>query len=287
MILSNTSVLLVLLLFLLTSFFVLSTFSHRQELQTLREEFKEVTIADGLNLVTSHAFLLRTYVGDNSFNDIQQNAQITVESNANLIYGGFVRDHDFQPYAWVTPEDPSGVVESMRELRNDTTEWGAAQQGPTYREIEKDGNRFIEFAAPVVVEDEETQNSDRLGTLIYGYSTDSLENKISLTEARFSRQILLNSLVFSLLGFLAIGAGFFLTRRQATKITKPIGTLTDASDRIAAGYYGEKVMVQSGDEIQDLAISFNKMSADLKSTYADLFSKKPTLGTGLGEAGHF
>lgn len=277
MIISNTAILLVLLLFLLTSFFVLSTLSHRQELAMLRQEFKRVTIHDGLNLVSSHSLLLETYVADNSVTAIQQNTENTVENSEYLIYGGYVRAKDFQPYVWVTPEHPTGAIESMQEFRNDTTEWGAAQDAPTYREIEQTDGSFIEFAAPVTVEDEETGNRERLGTLIYGYSTSGLENEIAIVEGRFEKQIMANSFFFTVLGLLAIAVGFVLTKRQATKITNPISTLTQASDRIAAGYYGEKVIVKSGDELQNLALSFNKMSTDLKSTYADLFSKNQLL----------
>jgi len=277
MILSTTAVLLVLFLFLLASFVFLSRLTHRQELIELRAEFKSEMLANGKQLVTSHAFLLRTYVGDNSYSAIQRNAQLTVQSNRDIVYGGCVRDEDFQPIVWVTPSDPTGMVEKKLVLKNDTTEWGVRQEQPTYREIVKDGKPYIEFMAPVRVVDEETMRLKRLATLIYGYTTDSLQSKIDTTEKRYEDQVLLNSMVFAVLGLIAILAGFILTRRHATKITQPLGILSQASDRIAAGYYGEEVTVRSGDEIQALASSFNKMSQDLKSTYADLFAKNKLL----------
>lgn len=277
MIISNTAVLLVLFLFLLVSFFTLSSLTHKRELEELGQQFKAKLLANGQQLVTSHAYLLRTYVGDNSYSSIQRNTQRTVQNNTDVVYGGCIRDEDFQPIVWVTPDDPTGMVEQKRVMRDDTTSWGISQDQPTHREITKNGKPYIEFVAPIRVVDDETMRLKRLATLIYGYSTDSLQLQMAETEKRFANQIWLNSLVFSILGLIAIVAGFLLTRRQATKMTFPLGVLTQASDRIAAGYYGEEVMVRSGDEIQGLASSFNKMSRDLKTTYADLFAKNKLL----------
>ena len=277
MIISNTTVLLVLFLFLLASFFVLSTITHRQDLEAVSATFKEDLLADGKLLVTNNAFLLATYVDDNNFRTIQRNAELTVADNKDIIYGGYIRDEDNQPIVWVTPDNPTGEVEEEVEMRNDMTHWAMAQDQPTYREIVKNGQPFFEFTAPVTYFDEDIGKALRLGTLIYGYSTDGLKRKTSLAEQRFSRQILLTSFVLFILGAIAIVIGFFLTHRQASKITQPIGVLTHAADRIAAGYYGEEVEVKSGDEIQRLASSFNKMSLDLEGTYADLFAKNQLL----------
>jgi two-component system sensor histidine kinase BaeS len=52
----------------------------------------------------------------------------------------------------------------------------------------------------------------------------------------------------------------------ATRVSRPIGRLAQASSRIAAGHYAERVPVSSDDEIGQLADSFNTMATSLEST---------------------
>lgn len=49
-------------------------------------------------------------------------------------------------------------------------------------------------------------------------------------------------------------------------IVKPIKKLTEATKRVAAGELGTKIEVKSGDEIETLASSFNRMTQDLKKS---------------------
>ena len=52
----------------------------------------------------------------------------------------------------------------------------------------------------------------------------------------------------------------------STRVSRPIGRMAQASSRIAAGHYAERVPVSSDDEIGQLAESFNTMAASLEST---------------------
>ena len=52
----------------------------------------------------------------------------------------------------------------------------------------------------------------------------------------------------------------------STRVSRPIGRLAQASSRIAAGHYAERVLVSSDDEVGQLAHSFNTMAASLEST---------------------
>ena len=52
----------------------------------------------------------------------------------------------------------------------------------------------------------------------------------------------------------------------STRLSRPIGRLAQASGRIAAGRYAERVPVSSDDEIGQLADSFNTMAASLEAT---------------------
>jgi|GEM_PF-1031893 len=54
------------------------------------------------------------------------------------------------------------------------------------------------------------------------------------------------------------------------RITGPIAQLVDASRQVASGDLGQTVTVRTGDELEDLADQFNRMSADLQASYANL-----------------
>jgi len=58
----------------------------------------------------------------------------------------------------------------------------------------------------------------------------------------------------------ALLVSLFLSRR----IVAPVQSLTGASQRIAEGYYGERVQVNGSDEIAQLAMRFNQMAAQLE-----------------------
>ncbi len=73
-----------------------------------------------------------------------------------------------------------------------------------------------------------------------------------------------------LVGFvLSVVASLALARRMV----RPIRALQDGAARIGAGELDQKFDVHTGDELESLAEQFNKMAAELKSSYADLERK--------------
>jgi class 3 adenylate cyclase len=65
--------------------------------------------------------------------------------------------------------------------------------------------------------------------------------------------------------FLAIGTLFaaFLAYALALRMTEPIRVLEEGTERIGAGSFDHRISIQTGDEFQRLANSFNKMAAGL------------------------
>lgn len=51
-------------------------------------------------------------------------------------------------------------------------------------------------------------------------------------------------------------------------LTKPIDQMIHAASDIANGKFGNKILANSGDELEDLAVQFNKMSTELEQSYA-------------------
>ena len=65
---------------------------------------------------------------------------------------------------------------------------------------------------------------------------------------------------------IAVVAATILSFAVAGRIVGPIDALAAAARRIAHGHYAERVPVEEGDEIGDLAGSFNEMAASLEAT---------------------
>jgi len=75
--------------------------------------------------------------------------------------------------------------------------------------------------------------------------------------------LLLVGLVISALGALALARG----------MVRPIRTLDEGARRIGAGDLDQKIEIRTGDELEGLADQFNRMSAQLRESYAGLERK--------------
>jgi signal transduction histidine kinase len=75
--------------------------------------------------------------------------------------------------------------------------------------------------------------------------------------------LLLVGLVISALGALALARG----------MVRPIRTLEEGAERIGAGDLDQKIEVHTGDELESLANRFNRMTSQLKESYAGLERK--------------
>ena len=109
-----------------------------------------------------------------------------------------------------------------------------------------------EFSKPV------TLIQDRMALLI-NEATDRIQNTIDNTRSFF--------IVFFVAALLAVGGMVFLLSRM---ITGPIKALTAGSETIGRGNLDYKVEIHTGDELEALANSFNKMASDLRRYTADL-----------------
>ena len=63
---------------------------------------------------------------------------------------------------------------------------------------------------------------------------------------------------------LTLLSGLFIAAGLSRSIVKPIQTLNKATSEILKGEFGQKVAVYTGDEIEELAETFNQMSVSLK-----------------------
>jgi two-component system phosphate regulon sensor histidine kinase PhoR len=76
-----------------------------------------------------------------------------------------------------------------------------------------------------------------------------------------------------IIAVLAVLAAWLIARTT----TRPIRQLTKASKGIAAGHLGQRIAVQTKDEIGQLAQAFNEMSSNLKTTVEAISTEKTKL----------
>lgn len=84
-------------------------------------------------------------------------------------------------------------------------------------------------------------------------------------------------LAIAALAILTILAAWFIARRT----TGPLRLLTRATKQIAAGQLGQKITIQTEDEVGQLGNAFNEMSSGLKSTMEAVSAEKAKLSTVL------
>jgi signal transduction histidine kinase len=75
--------------------------------------------------------------------------------------------------------------------------------------------------------------------------------------------LLVAGLIISALGALALARG----------MVRPIRTLSEGAQRVGAGDLDQKIVMHTGDELESLAEQFNRMSAQLRESYASLEHK--------------
>jgi diguanylate cyclase (GGDEF)-like protein len=134
--------------------------------------------------------------------------------------------------------------------------WPASQRLPPRDGADVDLDRAdttLHLAAPIVVAGE------HLGRVDLGLSTDGLRRARADFTAR-SLEITAIALVLSIAALAAI----------AYAITRHLARLSQASRRVAAGDLDVQVPVTGGDEIGQLAASFNAMAAALRERIAAL-----------------
>ncbi|MBN2196137.1 MAG: response regulator [Polyangiaceae bacterium] len=207
----------------------------------------------------NHALALRGMVEENAFTDVQKLVQQTVAADPEVIYGVFV-SAEGKPWAYASPsthaldqENTQAILAHWREISLPEGSWGSALGS------QRDGTQFgqdvLEVSRPV------TNGGEVLGMIRYGFSKQPLYQALAHVRAE-SQRTLRNTLLLIAGGILlCMVAGSFFVSRAASRIVRPLKSLTDAAHRIAAGEKGVRVQVETNDELQVLGQAFNQMQA--------------------------
>jgi nitrate/nitrite-specific signal transduction histidine kinase len=100
----------------------------------------------------------------------------------------------------------------------------------------------------------------------WGFVTEDNWAMLSASDQKYGRFLLL------LLGFGIVIPALFVFA-GVRRIIRPIRELNTAAQQVAEGNFGLTIDATTGDEIENLAKQFNRMSAELKESYANLEQK--------------
>ena len=140
---------------------------------------------------------------------------------------------------------------------------------PSARQVERGGQRFLEFVSPIVSERSQTPDEVLLGARVRAKGEEAREEVIGAATVGLSLagvEAQVRSLA-TLWG--GITAAFLLVSAAvlygfSLGITKPIKQLTQQAQKIAAGELQQQIAVRSRDEIGSLAAAFNYMTGSLR-----------------------
>jgi signal transduction histidine kinase/HAMP domain-containing protein len=150
-----------------------------------------------------------------------------------------------------------------------------ASDRPLSRNVERAGERFIEFVAPIVTEQAQTADEVLIGPRAEPAGAAPQRMKIiggvrlGLSLAGVEEQVRSLAKLWGgiTVAFLLVSA--FIIYGFSRRITNPVKQLTQQAQKIAAGDLEEQIPVKSRDEIGQLATAFNSMTGALQMTTND------------------
>jgi two-component system chemotaxis sensor kinase CheA len=247
-----------------------------RNLHTTESHIHEALDSKGRVLATNHAIALKSLVLDNAFTPMRELVGQAIDEDEELIYGLFLSAEGI-PWAFVSPASPIGEPERTGKL--DPNAWRVlglpkedlVLKSLTISERRLFGLNILEFAMPI--EDE----GELLGTIRYGISTQRMETALTDAKARSATALNRTLVILGGIVLLMVALMMLLSFQSAARIIKPINELGKAALELAAGNRDVRVEVSSGDELEQLADTFNAMVADLKISYEQLQELNRTL----------
>jgi len=216
--------------------------------------------AKGRVLTSNNAQALAGMAEGNAFLQIQALVASTVQDDPDVVYGTFMMADSSLPWAVAKDGDSLGKLVKADTLHDSSLVWVAAQKALATRRVVKGKESVLEFAAPVGAQGEKP-----LGWISYGLSTRSMQEAIA-ADARQARWALIQIiLLLALLGGGALAVSLRKFQSEASRLSKPVQELASAADVIKGGDYRRPVVVESDDEIGELAGTFEAMRQTVQS----------------------
>jgi two-component system, chemotaxis family, sensor kinase CheA len=252
---------------------VMSAQASAQHLRSVQKYIEEGIASKGRVLARNHALALRGLTLDNAFLDMQRLVERAIQDDNELVYGVYVSAEGDTlalarrplPASTSVPERDAFRALGLRDAE-------VKVKSAEIARVQRFGQDLLEVAAPVLGEDGEL-----LGAVRYGLSTKRMQDALLTAQADSAARLKRSFIWIGLLVSLSMLVGLLLSRRQAVRITRPIGDLTLAAQTLAAGNLGVRVSITSEDELELLGASFNRMVEDLATSYGHLEEMNHTL----------
>jgi two-component system, chemotaxis family, sensor kinase CheA len=252
----------------------LSAQTSAQHLATVRLHIEEGIRSKGRVLTENHALAMRTMVLDNAYLDMQRLIDRAVREDGDLVYGLYVNTEK-EAIAYCRRGancSPDKAVDKEIWRYLGIGEAGLLVKQQAVLRANRLGEDLLEVAMPVTGEEQEI-----VGTVRYGLSTRRMHDALGLAQASASAGLRRSlSLIGGIVG-LSVLLSLVLSRFQAVRITRPVSALTEAARELAAGNRSVRVDIKSGDELETLGGSFNRMVEDLDASYSQLEEMNRTL----------
>ncbi|MET0794796.1 MAG: ATP-binding protein [Polyangiaceae bacterium] len=252
---------------------LLSARASTHHLREIEESIEEGITSKGKLLTENHALALRGMILDNAFVDMQTLLARAVNQDPDLVYGLFVNTDGealaFQKRGAASDEQAVPSKDAWKGLGLSQSELLTKRE--TVHRAQRLGQEVVEVTEPVFGEDHEL-----LGTIRYGLSTRRMHQALNAAAAESKAEQLRSVELIGVTVGIATLLGILLSRVQAVRITQPVQALTQAAI-LAAGQRSVRVAINSGDELEVLGSSFNRMMEELSRSYRELENMNQTL----------
>jgi two-component system, chemotaxis family, sensor kinase CheA len=252
----------------------LSARSSEKHLREIETNIEQSITSKGKILTENHALALRGMVLDNAFLDMQSLLTRAVNEDSDLVYGLFTNQSGetlaFRLRGAQEVEGAPLAKDAWKTLGFKLEDLSVPEKA--LRRAERLGHEVVEVSVPIFGEEHE-----QLGTLRYGLSTRRMHQALGAATLDSKAQKVRSIQLIGLAVTLATLMGILLSRMQAVRITRPVQDLTRAASDLADGDRDVRVKIQSGDELEMLGFSFNRMVWELTSSYEKLEDMNRTL----------
>ncbi|WP_252213848.1 HAMP domain-containing sensor histidine kinase [Clostridium sp. VAP41] len=214
-------------------------------------------IKSNIDLLTKESYNTQVYISNYIEKDKVDDIEINFEHKAPLINTYLSKKLNYRIQIYDKNGDimTDSTSNSVTFFDEDIT--NAIKGSKAYVVKKIDGNIYVLFSSPIYFKD------TTLGCVRYIYPLDSSEK-------------LINNM-FIIMGILActsILISWLLSKLLSEKIVGPIKKLKTVSQKVTQGEYDNRIKIRSGDEIEDLAQTFNVMSESIKNYVESLKEEK-------------
>ncbi|MGD8781145.1 MAG: HAMP domain-containing sensor histidine kinase [Ignavibacteria bacterium] len=227
--------------------FILGLANTVNNIRTQEEVVKQRLISEAKTLITILEASAAEYLNDLRIDQIREDLN-------------FILTNDEIVYTYVFDKNNRLITDgtTFNKMRHKIFEDAVSNNAYNCNEILiQFTDDYLDVAAPVYL------NIDRIGTVRIGFSLDVLNAEIFKIR---------NENVIT--GFILLAIGIFLVNILITRITKPINLLTEGTKAVTDGVLNKKITIETGDELESLADSFNQMTSKINETRQGIIQAK-------------